>query len=322
MKAEHAAVQLIDHYPESWNFMDEVLKGLNKKQKELSPKFLYDQRGSELFEKITTLPEYYVTRTEISILNQYAFEMADVVGEEAVLVEYGSGSSTKIKLLLNHLPNLSAYMPIDISKEFLKQSAEALAREYHALKIIAICADYTSAFKLPEIGSHSKKVAFFPGSTIGNFDPLYAQKFLRKISRTLGKGDGLLIGVDLRKDRQVLYNAYNDAQGITAAFNLNMLTRINNELGANFKLSQFKHRAFYNEEFGRIEMHIESLKDQNVAIDGKTFSFKQNETIHTENSYKYTIHEFQTMAKESGFKAAEVWTDENEWFSVHYLTVN
>ncbi|RBW70853.1 L-histidine N(alpha)-methyltransferase [Bacillus taeanensis] len=302
--------------------MEEVLKGLNKKQKQLSPKFLYDQRGSELFEKITTLPEYYVTRTEISILKQYALEMADVVGEEAVLVEYGSGSSTKIKLLLDHLPNLSAYMPIDISKEFLKQSAEALAREYHALKIIAICADYTSAFNLPEIGSHSKKVAFFPGSTIGNFDPLYAQKFLRKIAKMLQTGDGLLIGVDLKKDRQTLHDAYNDKQGITAAFNLNMLTRINNELGANFEFNQFQHKAFYNEEFGRIEMHIQSLVDQEVAIGENSFSFKRNETIHTENSYKYTIHEFQTMAKESGFKPVEVWTDQNEWFSVHYLTVN
>ncbi|MBP1154886.1 L-histidine N(alpha)-methyltransferase [Paenibacillus sp. PvR098] len=314
-------MEVIDYAPTADDFLSEVLFGFQKKQKELKPKFFYDEAGSLLFEQITGLSEYYVTRTELSILENYVFEMANMIGRDAALIEFGSGSSTKIKCLLNRLVDLSYYIPIDISHEILVQSADALLDDYTSLNVLPICADFTKTIVFPPLSNMGKKVIFYPGSTIGNFEPHEAKAFLSQACSLLKKGDGLLIGVDLQKDPHILHQAYNDKQGVTAKFNLNVLNRINRELRANFQLDQFAHRAFYNDKLGRIEMHIESLEHQKVSIYEYEFHFAEGETIHTENSYKYTIEGFQSMAEDCGFTPEKVWTDPNEWFSVHFLQI-
>ncbi|WCK56270.1 L-histidine N(alpha)-methyltransferase [Aneurinibacillus sp. Ricciae_BoGa-3] len=322
MTQSNSTVKIYDFYPSFASFKTEILDGLRKPQKEIHAKFFYDKLGSELFEEITMLDEYYPTRTEIFILEQYKKEIASMVGIDSILIEFGSGSSKKIRILLDELPDLTAYMPIDISKEYLEESTEILAHHFPNLPIVAVCADYTELLHLPDIKHAARQVAFFPGSTIGNFEPLAAQKFLRRVSRTLKKGDGMIIGVDLKKDPSVLHAAYNDAKGITAEFNSNLLRRINRELNADFILDNFRHHAFYNKEFGRIEMHLISLTDQTVRVANENISFTKGETIHTENSYKYSIMEFQDMVRNNGFFPEKVWIDPNNLFGVFYLGVS
>lgn len=299
--------------------LQEVLTGLNRDQKSLPSKFFYDQRGSELFEQITQLDEYYPTRTERQIMQQNIGKIAGMIGSESVIVEPGSGSSKKVRLLLDHLPNISAYVPVEISQKYLGQVVQELQKEYPNLLIKPVCADYTKPFQLPEIDKPFEYyVVFYPGSTIGNFRPAEAQDFLKLLADFMVPGGGLLIGVDLKKDIEILEAAYNDRKGVTEAFNKNMLVRLNRELNADFEIAQFDHHAFYNREKGRIEMHLVSQKDQAVHIDGKTFQFRRGETIHTENSYKYSLDDFEALVSD-WFKVQKVWTDENQLFSVQYL---
>ncbi|WNB91223.1 L-histidine N(alpha)-methyltransferase [Bacillus sp. NEB1478] len=298
----------------------EVLDGLKKSAKSVSPKYFYDKRGSELFEEITMLNEYYPTRTELLILNEYKYEMAKVVGSNSALIEFGSGSSEKVRTLLGAMNGLQEYVAIDISKDFLYQSARALSMEYPNLQVHAVSADYTEKFTMPQLQSE-RKVVFFPGSTIGNFERDEMITFLSKTAQFLKPGGGMFIGVDLKKDPTLLNAAYNDKKRITNKFNLNLLNRFNRELLADFKLEHFRHHAFYNQEKGRVEMHLVSLKNQRITIGNEKIAFKEGETIHTENSHKFTIEEFQDIARNCGFIPRNVWCDEKEWFSIHYLEV-
>ncbi len=300
------------------DMLEEVLNGLNSRDKTIHAKYFYDKMGSELFEQITETDEYYPTRTELSILEKYREEIAKRVGQVTTLIEYGSGSSKKIKTLLASLHSLKVYMPIDISKDFLFQSCLKLSLEFPELKIEAVCGDYMHPILLP-LDHTKRKVVFFPGSTIGNFEPDELYDFLNRTYNLLNSGDGFIIGVDIKKETHILNAAYNDQRGVTKQFNLNVLNRINQELEANFQLDQFEHVAFYNEEKGRIEMHLKSLCDQQVTIKQNVIPFQKGERIHTENSYKYTIPEFQSMVYQCGFSPLEAWTDENKLFSVHYI---
>ena len=317
------AVVFFDHHPAVTDFRHEVLTGLGSKPKSLSPKFFYDKRGSELFDRICELDEYYPTRTETRILEENAGEIAALCGEDCELIEYGSGSSRKIRILLDALAGDVTYVAIDISREHLLESATELAERYTELEVIAVCADYTQPFPLPRPGRSrtGNRVVFFPGSTIGNFNPGQAAEFLSTTARQLGRGGSMLIGVDLKKDERILHAAYNDSQGVTAAFNLNLLTRINREIGADFDPSAFHHCAFYNRAEGRIEMHLVSRREQTVVVDGESIPFSGGESIHTENSYKFSIDEFQDLAGNCGFVPVHVWTDSANLFSLHYLTV-
>lgn len=315
-----SSVQFYDLHPSLANLRDEVLQGLSTQPKTIPPKFFYDEYGSQLFDQITELPEYYPTRTEIGILQRYGAEMVDYLGQDCLLVELGSGSSQKIRVLLDALQP-SVYMPIDISKAHLLKSAQTLAQDYPHLEIHAICADYSEQLHLPYNPCELPKAAFFPGSSIGNFEPQQAQAFLARVANFLGGDSTLLIGVDMKKDVSRLHAAYNDTAGVTAAFNLNLLKRLNHELAANFDLSCFKHTAFYNSQQGRIEMHLVCDTSHQVEIDGKAFIFHPGESIHTENSYKYSISEFHALAYAAGFQPEQVWTDEEQLFSVHCLRV-
>lgn len=299
--------------------LKEVLDGLNKHQKTLPSKYFYDERGSRLFEAICHLDEYYPTRTEIRIMKDNINEIVNVLGSGIRLIELGSGSSRKTRLLLDHLPHLSTYIPVEISETFLTSVARQLSFEYPSLNIQPVATDYTHPFMLPEGAPPSSgNVAFFPGSTIGNFTPDRAQAFLGLISDLIGESGGLLIGVDLKKDPEILEAAYNDKRGLTAEFNKNLLVRLNRELDANFEIDQFRHRAIYNEEDGRIEMHLVSLKKQWIEIDQNEFLFEKGEYIHTENSYKYSLQDFEELAAPH-FHVKNVWTDENNLFSIQYL---
>ena len=304
---------------EASTFLDEVKAGLQRPQKAIPSKFFYDERGSALFDRITELDAYYPTRTETAIMERHIGEMAGRIGPDALLAEYGSGSSTKTRLLLDRL-RLAAYVPIDISCEHLFRTSEGLREAYPGLDVRPVCADYTGAFALPDVRAR-RTVVYFPGSTIGNFDPDEAEAFLRRIADVCGRGGGLLIGVDLKKDRATLEAAYDDAEGVTALFNLNLLRRINRELGADFDLGAFAHRALYDAAEGRIEMHLVSLRDQCVRLDGTSVPFREGETIHTENSYKYSLDGFARLAARAGFQVEDVWTDAAERFSVQYLEV-
>lgn len=311
-----------DLQPEAGSFLGDVLAGLSSPQKTLSPKYFYDARGCELFDAICRLPEYYPTRTEMAMMQAYAPEMAKRLGPDSMLIEYGSGTSRKTRVLIAAL-RPAVYVPIDIAGEQLRASAMQLAGVFPELKIIAVCADYSRQLTVPEIGNMAtrRRVIYFPGSTIGNFTVPEAREFLGN-ARTLAGAEGaMLVGVDLKKDQALLHAAYNDAQGVTAEFNLNLLARINRELGANFDLSAFRHHAFYNAAAGRIEMHLVSLAAQRVTLGGHAFDFGPGETIHTENSYKYSIEEFQELARSAGFEPAACWTDPQRLFAVHYLTV-
>ena len=298
--------------------IEEIIDGLTRPQKKLSPKYFYDERGSQLFDAITELDEYYPTRTEAQILRTAVPELFDELGDELAIIEYGSGSSIKTEILLDHLPDLSSYVPLDISGEHLFKSADRLATRYPHLDIVPVVADYTQGFELPEISG--RKIVFFPGSTIGNFERAEAVGFLRSIADVIGQDGGLLLGVDLKKDPARLHAAYNDAKGVTAAFNLNVLNHLNQTFGANFDPTSFYHYAFYNPREGRIEMHLASDKDQTVFIADQEIEFDEGETIWTESSCKYTVAEFEQLAQQAGLAVEQVWTDENKLFSVQYLT--
>ena len=297
----------------------EVIKSLSKDQKELPCKLFYNDHGSKLFERISELDEYYLTRTEISILNENIEEITECIGENIVIVELGSGSSKKIRILLDNLKNIVAYVPVDISKNFLIDSVEKLAREYTGLKIIPVVADYTRPFKFPEIDlNFNRVVSYYPGSTIGNFDPEKAGEFLENISTLSGNQGGLLIGIDLKKDPAIIEKAYNDGKGVTAQFNLNILNNINDSLGADFDLNKWQHKAFYNDSKGRLEMHLKSLEDQLVRVNGTNIRFRKDETIHTENSYKYSIEEFKALIDDF-YNLKSYWTDSSRNFAVCYF---
>jgi dimethylhistidine N-methyltransferase len=320
-KLKPSMLTLHDFHPKLSSFRDEVIRGLNRDQKEIPAKFFYDTRGLEIFGQICNLPEYYLTRTEIGILQDNCKEIGEQLGPQAMIIEFGSGSSRKIRLLLDCLEQPLIYMPIDISKESLFEDAEKMSADYPKLEIAAVCADYTQPLILPEPENTNfkKRIIFFPGSTIGNLDHEEARRLLQIAKQMLSAGDGMLIGVDLKKDINLLNAAYNDSQGVTADFNLNLLQRINRELGADFQIADFAHQAFYNEAYGRIEMHLISHREQVVNLAEQQFHFAKDETIHTENSYKYGIEEFHQLAASVGFQPARVWTDPNRLFSVHYL---
>jgi dimethylhistidine N-methyltransferase len=302
-------------------FAGDVLDDLSQHPKRLSPKYFYDAAGSELFEQITRLPEYYPTRTELSILRDRGSAISTILPNGAALVEFGAGATTKVRLLLEQCA-LGAYVPVDISGDFLKAQADALRRDFPALAIYPVTADFTAPFVLPDAIARMPKVGFFPGSTLGNFEPHEACSFLRSARDILGQDALMLIGVDLEKDERVLYEAYNDKAGVTACFNLNVLHRINRELGGNFDISAFTHRAIYNRDRHRIEMHLISRKAQTVRLLGQNFSFRAGETIHTENSYKYSLERFAALARGSGWTPRESWTDGAGMFSVHALAAS
>lgn len=298
---------------------EELLQGLRRQQKMLPSKYFYDEIGSVLFEEICTLPEYYPTRTEIGILRNNIDEIVRYVGRDCLLIEYGSGASVKIRLLLEHLQSIAAYVPIDISGEHLLAAAAELGRAYPSLTILPVPADYTQDFELPEIDvKHKSRVVFFPGSTIGNFTPVEARRFLAHIAEVTGEGGGLLIGVDLKKEIAVLEAAYNDSRGVTADFNINMLVRLNAEFGADFDLDAFRHKAVWNGHHGRIEMHLISLREQTVRVAGEYLRFHRGESILTEYSYKYDLAQFAAVATPY-FQVEKVWTDAHGLFSVQYL---
>jgi|TARA_B110000263_G_C15295080_1_gene505242 dimethylhistidine N-methyltransferase len=296
----------------------EVTLGLQRPQKMISPKFFYDEMGSKLFMEITRQPEYYLTRTEISLLSEYADEMAGLMGENCLLIEYGSGSSEKIRILLESL-RPRAYAPLDISKEYLAAAAGALASEFPWLEVHATCLDFTEDFELP-FTMDARRVAFFPGSSIGNFSRTEARAFLGRARRLVGDEGGMLIGVDLKKDIAVLNAAYNDSNGITEKFNLHVLTHLNERFDADFDLKNFAHSAVYESEKGCVAMYLTSLAAQNVQIAGTSISFEAGEKIHTENSHKYAKEEFLDMALDAGFTQHRFWTDINNRFGIFYLT--
>jgi L-histidine Nalpha-methyltransferase len=322
MARTSAGYSFHDLYPEPEGFLEDVLAGLAQPQKELPPKYFYDARGSALFEAICELPEYYLTRTETAIMRGRSAEMARHLGPGCALIEFGSGSARKTRILIEAAAP-AAYLAIDIARDQLEATAADLARDFPRLAVIAICADYSRPLALPQpvAPASRRRVIYFPGSTIGNLVPTDARAFLRNAGSLAGGGGGLLIGVDLKKDTARLNAAYNDARGVTAEFNLNLLARINRELGAAFDLSAFRHFAFYNEALGRIEMHLVSTKAQVVTIGGGVFRFRADETIHTENSYKYSIAEFQELGSSAGLTPVECWTDPERLFAVHYLSV-
>ncbi len=302
-------------------FASDAVAGLTHHPKYLSPKYFYDAAGSELFEQITVLPEYYPTRTELGILQDRAADIASIIPDGAALIEFGAGATTKVRLLLGQC-HLGAYVPVDISGDFLHAQAADLRRDYPALNIHPVVADFTAPFELPDDIKSMPKVGFFPGSTLGNFEPHEACAFLRSARKILGDGALLIIGIDLEKDEKILQAAYNDAAGVTARFNLNLLARINNELGGNFDLAGFAHHASYNRERHRIEMHLVSRKAQTVRLLGRNVSFRAGESIHTENSYKYSIDRFGALARGSGWTPKQSWTDANGMFAVYALRAN
>lgn len=313
---------LIDRAPSCAGFLAEVVAGLSRPQKTLPCKFLYDEEGSRLFNEICELEEYYPTRTENGILRDNIAEIASLIGSECRLVEFGSGSSTKTRHLLTHLPSMCGYIPIDISSAQLLESAAQLASEFPDLEINPLEADYGEISEIPDTKQKPRRtVAFFPGSTIGNFDPVAAIAFLRNIAFLCGNDGGLLIGVDRKKPRRILEPAYNDRKGVTAKFNLGILARANRELGTDFDLSAFRHRAPYNEAQGRIEMHLVSKRAQTVHLDYQEFCFEEGEYITTEHSYKYTLSGFAGLASRAGFELVRNWEDGNQLFSVLFLRV-
>ena len=318
----HPEFQFHDLHPDTENLRADVLSGLAQPRKALAPKYFYDAHGSELFEAICALPEYYPTRTELVMMQASAGDMARLLGPHCLLIEYGAGSGRKTRVLIEAMAP-AAYVAIDISRTALRQCAGELAAAYPAVRVAAVCADYSRPMQLPIIEGLTarRRVIYFPGSTIGNFTRSEALAFLRHAYAVAGPGGAMLIGVDLKKDPARLHAAYNDAQGVTAAFNLNLLMRINRELDGNFELSAFEHHAFYDVNEGRIEMHLRSLRDQHVSVAGQAFHFAAGETIHTENSCKYSIDEFQRLAREAGFAAEHCWTDAEQLFSVHYLSI-
>jgi len=303
-------------------FEADALKGLSTTPKRVPPKYFYDAEGSLLFDKITEQPEYYPTRCEMRILQDHAGEIAALIPPGAALIEFGSGSNKKARILLAAAPVLAAYVPVDICGEMVEQEAAELRPDFPRLNVLPVTADFTQEFKLPEeIRSAPARVGFFPGSTIGNFEPHEAAAFLRNAAKILGPNSKLIVGADLIKGAEILNAAYNDAAGVTAKFNLNLLVRINRELGGTFKLDTFEHHAFYNRERNRVEMHLASLKRQKVKVAGDTIDFRAGETIHTENSYKYSVETLGALARGVGWIPTAVWTDAKKYFSIQAFTL-
>ncbi len=300
-------------------FRDAVLAGLARSPRAIPAKFLYDARGSELFDAICELPEYYLTRTETGILRSCAAELARLAGPGCALVEFGSGSSVKTRLLLDAMPDLAAYVPIDISRQHLDATAAKLRRDYPWLRVEPVCADYMALSTLPADVNGAPRLGFFPGSTIGNLEPQDATSFLRRARTLLGDRGAMVLGVDLRKDPQRLHDAYNDSAGVTAAFTLNLLRRMNRELGATFDTARFAHDAFYDPDEGRIEIYFRSLAAQSVTVAGRVFNFAEGERVHTEYSYKYDDAGIAALAKSAGFTIDKTWTDPAHLFAVVYL---
>lgn len=300
-------------------FAADVLSGLARTPKVLLPKYFYDAAGSQLFEEITVLPEYYPTRTELGILNEKAAALASLIPKDAALIEFGAGSALKAKILLNAAPHIACYVPVDISAEFLADEARRLKRDIPRVGVHPVAADFTKAFEVPAAVGSRPRVGFFPGSTIGNFEPPAAKAFLHQARQILGPDALLIVGADRVKDEATLHAAYNDAAGVTAKFNLNLLVRINNELGGDFDLSAFRHFARFNPELARIEMHLESLQPQTVNVQGEAFAFEAGETIHTESSHKFKVETFSAMAAEAGWKTTQVFSDAGNLFSVYLL---
>jgi len=303
-------------------FADAVLSGFARKPRSLPCRFFYDARGSALFEEITQLEEYYPTRVETALLEAYGAEIAERMGDARVLVEFGSGSSRKTSLLLSALACISVYVPIDLAGESLAEAADWLSERHDGLAIRPLVADFTKTHTLPVVARRPRKLGFFSGSTIGNLTPGEAQAFLVNAARLLGRGAAFLVGVDLKKDPAIVIPAYNDRRGVTAAFNLNLLERINRELDGDIDVGRFAHDAIYDERLGRIEMHLVSLVRQTVRVLGREFRFTEGERIHTENSHKYTIAEFRALARTAGWRPAEAWTDAGNRFSLHLVRLN
>ncbi|MBO6522639.1 MAG: L-histidine N(alpha)-methyltransferase [Balneolaceae bacterium] len=298
--------------------LQEVLHGMSLKQKSLPSKYFYDQRGSELFDEITKLDEYYPTRTERKILSENLVEMSSYLGDKIQLIEPGSGSSEKTRILLSGLDSICCYIPIDISGDYLNMVAEDLRNEYPTIDIQPLVTDYTRSFRLPEIHSNSRKIVFFPGSTIGNFKRKTVTRFFEVVSEIAGKEGGMLIGVDLKKDVNVLEAAYNDSRGITAEFNKNMLRHLNREIGSDFNPDLFEHHSVWVDDPGQIEMRLIAKEDHKINVAEEIFEISEGEYIHTENSHKYSLEEFEEIVS-PWFKVVKVWTDESDYFSVQYL---
>jgi dimethylhistidine N-methyltransferase len=323
MSGAPGRVTVLDLEPVNADFLDEVVSGLSSSPRTLPCKFFYDERGADLFQKICELPEYYITRTETELLQRYAPEIAESIGPNAALIGFGTGAGIKTRLLLEHLRNPIAYIPVDISRQRLIDSAIELSHAMPALEILPVCADYLQELQFPKPLRKPDHVAvFFPGSTIGNLEPPVAADFLRRVCRLCGKSGGLIIGVDLQKSRGILEAAYNDTAGVTAEFNLNLLVRANRELGADFDLARWTHRAVYNEGEGRIEMHLISETNQTVHVGGREFAFARGEKIITEFSYKHTLEGFARLAASAGFReASRVWTDPQQLFAIFHFAV-
>lgn len=312
-------VEFHDYCVTDSDFLSEVLSGLGNTPRAIPAKYLYDQKGSMLFDKICELPEYYPTRTETRIFRDNADDIAGQMEEGCILIELGSGSSEKVRVLFESFrPN--QYLGVDISKEFLLEATRNLANDYPWLEVHAVCADFSRQLSLPAHCSSGPMVAFYPGSSIGNFHPDEAIALMQQIHRLVGAGNKLLVGVDLKKDEQIMQAAYNDKAGVTAAFNLNLLHRINRELDADIDTEKFQHEAFYNPSEGRVEMHLVSTTNQVFKIGERKFTLALGDSIHTESSYKYSLQGFERLAEQSGFRVKKVWTDENDYFSAQLLT--
>ncbi len=310
--------EFFDRNPTLPDVILEVLNGLSGARKKLSSKYFYDTRGLDLFQQITELPEYYLTRAEIGILKNSISKIACALGPELSLIEYGSGDSRKIRILLDACDALS-YIPIDISRNHLVTNARLIFKDYSNLNVYPVCADYTKPLEIPVKNTHHNLVGYFPGSSIGNFEPSDARLFLRRVRDTVGFSGRLLIGVDTKKSTNTLNAAYNDESGVTKAFNLNLLHHLNARIGTNFNTSEFEHLSYYNKKLGRIEIYLVSTVDQLVSLNGQTFRLKEGERIHTEHSYKYSLDEFILLAEDAGFEYGNCWSDRNAQFMLLLL---
>jgi len=296
-----------------------ILEGLGAAKKTLPATLFYDARGAKLFEEICELPEYYLTRTDIAILQEHAEDLAALIGKRAALIELGSGAATKVRILLAAMQEPLAYIPIDVAREQLMREAAARAKEFPGIRVLPLWADYSEDLTLPKLPAEARRVAFFPGSTIGNLEPQEASQFLRKVRSLVGPSGAMILGVDRRKNQEVLHAAYNDAAGVTAAFNLNMLAHLNREFGGKFDLAKFRHVAFFNDQESRIEMHLESLVAQKVQVAGESFQFTAGETIRTEVSYKYDLPRLEAVTGKGGWRIEKLFTDQEERFWVAWL---
>jgi dimethylhistidine N-methyltransferase len=315
-----SATSVLTGQPTRAVFRTEVLTGLSQTPKRLPCKYFYDRRGSMLFDAICAQPEYYLTRTEQRIMEQNSHEMAAEIGADVALIEFGSGSSLKTKYLLRNLHRPSTYIPVDISRDHLMETAMRLRREFSDIEVQPVCADFTTDFELPAMPEGVRRVVYFPGSTIGNFEPTGAVRLLHRVAGLCGDGGGLIVGIDLVKDSEIIERAYNDAAGVTSEFNLNLLLRINRDLCADFDLDAFRHYAVYDSRLQRVDIRLMSLGEQRVRINGSAFSFSQGEFIHTEYSHKYTCDRFVRFASEAGLKLTRTWMDEKQHFAVLFLT--